>query len=66
MEYVFEVTGMTCGHCERAVLQALHGVDAAAQVDIDRAACRVTVSETTASRQTLAQAMRDEGYTVAE
>ena len=28
----FEVSGMTCGHCVRAVTEAIHGLDAAAQV----------------------------------
>lgn len=65
MEHVFHVTGMTCGHCERAVQQALLEVDANAQVSIDRAANRVVVQSSNASRQALAQAIAEEGYTVA-
>ena len=34
---------MTCGHCERAVTQAIQGIDAQAQIRIDRAANRVEV-----------------------
>ena len=33
----FQVQGMTCGHCERAVTQAIQQVDPAATVQIDRA-----------------------------
>ena len=32
MQHVFTVQGMTCGHCERAVTQAVQGVDDQAQV----------------------------------
>ena len=32
MQQVFEVQGMTCGHCERAVTNAIQGVDAQAQI----------------------------------
>jgi len=64
MEHVFQVTGMTCGHCERAVQQAIADVDAQAQTTIDRAHNQVTV-HSQAARDTLAQAIREEGYTVA-
>ncbi len=62
---VFTVQGMTCGHCERAVTQAVHGVDAAANVQIDRSTGRVEVSHTSAPREALASAIAEEGYTVA-
>ncbi|MFC4621537.1 heavy-metal-associated domain-containing protein [Comamonas nitrativorans] len=65
MEHVFSVTGMTCGHCERAVQQALLAVDAQAQVQIDRPANRVVVKSDSASREALAAAIAEEGYTVA-
>ncbi|MDR0259895.1 MAG: cation transporter [Acidovorax sp.] len=64
MEYVFEVSGMTCGHCERAVTNALHDVDAAAKVQIDRSQNKVVV-ESTAERETLRHAIAEEGYQVA-
>jgi len=65
MEYIFSVTGMTCGHCERAVQQALQAVDAQAQVHIDRPANRVVVQSGSASREALAAAIAEEGYSVA-
>ena len=64
MQQVFEVQGMTCGHCERAVTNAIQGVDADAQVKIDRAANRVEV-ETGADRAAVAAAIQEEGYKVA-
>ena len=63
MTEVFNVQGMTCGHCERAVTQAVANLDPQAKVKIDRAAGRVEV-ETTQSRDTLARAIAEEGYTV--
>lgn len=65
MEHIFQVTGMTCGHCERAVQQALLEVDANAQVQIDRNANRVVVQSESASREALIHAITEEGYSVA-
>lgn len=64
MEHVFQVTGMTCGHCERAVQQAIAEVDAQAQTTIDRTHNRVVVLSAS-NREALALAIREEGYTVA-
>ncbi len=58
----FEVSGMTCGHCVRAVTEAVHGVDAGAQIEVDLHAGRVTVREETASPDRIAQALAAEGY----
>lgn len=63
MKQTFSVTGMTCGHCERAVTQAVKNLDPAADIKIDRAANRVEV-ESTQTREALAAAIADEGYTV--
>lgn len=64
MNQIFTVTGMTCGHCEKAVSRALQQVDPQAQVQIDRAQNRVQV-ESTHSREALAKAIEEEGYAVA-
>ena len=64
MQQVFEVQGMTCGHCERAVSSAIQGVDAQAQIKIDRSANRVEV-DSSASRDALQAAIAEEGYKVA-
>ena len=63
MNQTFTVQGMTCGHCEKAVMQALKQVDPQAEVKIDRAANKVEVDSALA-REALAQAMSEEGYTV--
>lgn len=63
MNHVFEVQGMTCGHCERAVTTALKQVDPQAQIKIDRSQNRVEVSSEQ-SKESLAAAIREEGYAV--
>ena len=65
MQYMFQVQGMTCAHCERAVTQALQQVDPQARVQIDRAQGKVEV-DSSAPREALAAAIREEGYTVAQ
>ena len=64
MQYQFEVQGMTCGHCERAVTSAIQQLDPQAQVRIDRAQNRVDV-DSTQPREALAAAIAEEGYQVA-
>jgi len=64
MEHVFQVQGMTCGHCERAVKQAVAQIDAQATTTVDLATGRVVV-HSSCTREALAQAIREEGYTVA-
>lgn len=55
------VSGMTCGHCERAVTQAIRLLDPAAQVQIDRTTGRVQVLSTQPAAA-LAAALAAEGY----
>ncbi|MEZ7847477.1 MAG: cation transporter [Polaromonas sp.] len=63
MNQTFTVTGMTCGHCERAVKNAVQQLDPQAQVNIDRAANRVDI-DSTQTREDLAKAIAEEGYGV--
>ena len=63
MQHSFTVTGMTCGHCEKAVTQALRSIDPQAQVRTDRAHDRVEV-DSELPREALARAIADEGYAV--
>jgi len=58
-----QVSGMTCGHCEKAVTRAVQSVDPAAKVIADRGQGRVSVA-TTADAQAIKQAIEREGYTV--
>lgn len=64
MNQTFQVQGMTCGHCERAVTEAVKQVDPQAEVQIDRSTGTVAV-QSTAERAALAHAIAEEGYTVA-
>lgn len=63
MYQTFSVTGMTCGHCEKAVTRALQRVDPQAVVQIDRANNRVQV-ESTKPAEALRAAIAEEGYAV--
>ena len=60
----FQVQGMTCGHCERAVTEAVQQLDPQASVKIDRAANHVQV-QSAHPRAALAAAIAEEGYQVA-
>jgi copper chaperone len=64
MNQIFSVQGMTCGHCEKAVTTAIKLLDPQAVVSIDRSQNRVEV-DTDQPRETVAEAIREEGYTVA-
>ena len=63
MNQLFKVEGMTCAHCEKAITQAVLALDAQARIVIDRTVNRVEI-DSTVERDTLAQAMADEGYRV--
>ena len=62
---VFSVEGMTCGHCVKAVTQAIKSQDSAAKVTVDLAAKEVSV-QSQLSPERIAELIREEGYTVAE
>lgn len=64
MNQTFTVTGMTCGHCEKAVTKAILQADPQAQVAIDRPNNTVKV-ESSQDREVIARAIAEEGYTVA-
>lgn len=55
------VTGMTCGHCEKAVKQAIKDVDANAPVEIKRTENLVIV-DTAETTETIVAAITAEGY----
>ncbi len=58
---VFTVEGMTCGHCVRAVTQAVQGQDPAASVKVDLAAKEVGVESRLSAEQVIAL-ITEEGY----
>ncbi|NBA98432.1 cation transporter [Pseudomonas sp. R5(2019)] len=60
---VFNVQGMTCGHCVKAVTQAVQAQDQQAQITVDLACAQVKVqSELPVER--IAELIREEGYSV--
>jgi len=63
-----KVTGMTCGHCVKAVTQALESVDGVRQAKVELGAGRATVEydEGRTSPAVLASAVADEGYAAEE
>jgi copper chaperone len=63
MNHELTVTGMTCGHCEKAVTHAISQLDPVAKIVIDRSQNLVTISSDK-PRQALLQAIKDEGYAV--
>jgi copper chaperone len=63
MKYSFQVEGMTCEHCEKAVVRAVRQLDRNAQVLADRTQNKVEV-DSSASAQDITQAIVDEGYKV--
>lgn len=64
MQQQFQVQGMSCGHCERAISRAIQQLDPQAQVQIDRAQGQVTV-QSEQPRSALAAVITEEGYAVA-
>ena len=61
MNQIFNVDGVTCGHCEKAVTKALLTLDAQAKIVIDRTQNKVQV-DSEQPREALAKAIADEGY----
>lgn len=60
---VFKVQGMSCGHCVRAITQAVQARDQAAEVEVDLAGGEVRVASRL-SVEELTEAIRQEGYEV--
>ncbi|MBD8575438.1 heavy-metal-associated domain-containing protein [Pseudomonas syringae] len=61
--HVFTVQGMTCGHCVRAVTQAIQGEDPGAQVEVDLPGKQVRVDSTLAA-QRIIELISEGGYQV--
>jgi copper chaperone len=59
----FTVEGMNCGHCTKAITQAIVELDANAKVQTDLCSKTVTVSGTPSNEQ-ISQAITEAGYKV--
>jgi len=60
---VFTVEGMSCGHCVKAVTQAVQSKDPAASVRVDLAAKEVGVESALSAEQGI-EAISEEGYAI--
>lgn len=58
---VFNVQGMTCGHCVKAVTRAVQAQDAEAIVEVDLGQKQVKVQSSLQAPEIL-QLIREEGY----
>ncbi len=62
--FEFQVPSVSCGHCVKAVTQAVQSVDDRATVQVDLARHQVTV-ETSQERQAIVDALAEAGYPIA-
>ena len=58
---IFSVEGMTCGHCVRAVTQAVQSQDPAASVNVNLAAKEVGVESRLSAEQVI-ELISEEGF----
>lgn len=65
MKHSFNVQGMTCEHCEKAVVRAVRQLDRSAEVVADRTRNLVEVSSDQPP-EVLKKAIADEGYKVVD
>ena len=61
MSHQFQVSGMSCSHCEQAVTQAIQTLDPEAQVTIDLSTGHVDVSSQQ-PREAILLAIDNAGY----
>ncbi len=59
--HTYHVPDMSCGHCVRAITEALTALDAQAKVETDLASKKVTV-DSCANEESVVQALTDAGY----
>jgi copper chaperone len=61
----FQVTGMSCGHCQRAVTEEINRIPGVHGVTVDLATGSVTVTTTQpVDRADIAYAVDEAGYTL--
>ncbi|MFE2494993.1 heavy-metal-associated domain-containing protein [Streptomyces scopuliridis] len=63
---VYQVTGMTCGHCEGAVSSEISGIEGVTSVEATAATGRVTVvSQAPLDEEAVRAAVDEAGYELA-
>jgi copper chaperone len=63
MNQLFQVSGMSCGHCVRAVTDEIRRLDPSAQVEVDLEGGSVQV-DSERERADIARAIREAGYEI--
>ncbi|MCC2676363.1 MAG: copper chaperone [Ramlibacter sp.] len=63
MKQSFDVQGMSCGHCVKAVTEAVQSLDPQAEVQVDLAKGKVQVMSQQ-DHAAIARAIEEEGYKV--
>ncbi|MHB1074211.1 MAG: heavy-metal-associated domain-containing protein [Gemmatimonadaceae bacterium] len=58
------ISGMTCGHCVRAVSKALEGIDGVQVEQVQVGSAVVNYDEAKVSPARIAEVVEDEGYAV--
>lgn len=67
MKKIIKVTGMHCGHCEKAVEAAVKAIDGVSKVKADREKNAVTVTmKQDIDEKLLIEAIEKEGFTPGE
>ena len=66
MKKILKVEGMSCGHCEKAVKEALREVQGVNNVDVDLASKLVSVEGENLEDNILKAAIEEAGYEVVE
>ncbi|HEY0994903.1 MAG TPA: heavy-metal-associated domain-containing protein [Gemmatimonadaceae bacterium] len=61
-----QISGMTCGHCVRAVSKALEGVDGVQVEQVQVGSAVVHYDEAKVSRGRIAEVVEDAGYAVTD
>lgn len=62
----FQVTGMTCEHCQRAVTTEISRINGVEHVDVDLASGTVTIDAgTPVTHEAIASALDEAGYRLA-
>ena len=67
MKKIIDVTGMLCGHCDKAVEDAIKAIDGVTKVKADREKNTVTVTmKKDIDEKLLIEAVENEGFTPGE
>jgi copper chaperone len=61
MNHDFSIPNLSCGHCVRAVTEAVKAADPAAEIQADPASKRVAV-QSTLPRETVVALLAEAGY----